>query len=124
MASWERVSEAEATLAAAERLFSSRALWRLGRDRGLYVPLPSPQEAAYHHLTTVEHAHLERLKARSIWGTPARVGALLRALAAELEVEEVAILSTVHDPAARQRSYTLLAEEFGLTANPVATAVY
>ncbi len=111
------------TAAAAEQLFSSRALWRLGRDRGLYVPLPSPEEAAHYDFTAAERAHLERLRTRSIWGTPARVGALLRALAAELEVEEVAILSTVHDPAARQRSYTLLAEEFGLTANPVATAM-
>jgi luciferase family oxidoreductase group 1 len=117
---WAVTAETEA---AAEQLFSSRALWRLGRDRGLYLPLPSPAEAANHHFTAPERAHLERLKARSIWGTPARVGAVLRALAAELEVEEVAILSTVHDPAARQRSYTLLAEEFGLTANPVATAV-
>jgi luciferase family oxidoreductase group 1 len=116
---WAVTAETEA---AAEQLFSSRAFWRLGRDRGLYVPLPSPEEAAQHPFTAAERAHLERLKARSIWGTPARVGTLLRALAAESEVQEVAILSTVHDPLARQRSYTLLAEEFGLTANPVARA--
>ena len=30
----------------AERLFSSRALARLWRDRGIYAPLPSPEEAA------------------------------------------------------------------------------
>ena len=99
---------------AAERLFSSRAMWRLGRDRGLFVPLPSPEEAARHHFTDSERAYVERLKERAIWGTAARVGARLRALAAELQVEEIAILTTVHDPEARRRSYTLLAEEFGL----------
>ena len=38
----------------------------------------------------------------------------LRALAAEHSVEEIAILTTLHDPEARQRSYALLAREFGL----------
>jgi luciferase family oxidoreductase group 1 len=116
---WAVAGETEAE---AERLFSSRAMWRLGRDRGLFLPLPSPEEAAAHHFTDAERAHVARVKERAIWGTPARVGARLRALAAELGVEEVAILTTVYDPAARRRSYTLLAEEFGLTAEPVASA--
>jgi alkanesulfonate monooxygenase SsuD/methylene tetrahydromethanopterin reductase-like flavin-dependent oxidoreductase (luciferase family) len=97
-------------------------MWRLGRDRGLFVPLPSPEEAARHRFTDSERAHVERLKERSIWGTAARVGARLRALAADLDVEEIAILTTVHDPAARRRSYTLLAEEFGLAPDPRAAA--
>jgi hypothetical protein len=44
------------------------------------------------------------------------VGAKLRALAAEHGVDEIAILTTLHDPEARRRSYTLLAQEFGLQA--------
>ena len=32
----------------------------------------------------------------------------------EQELSEIAVLTTVHDPVARRRSYTLLAEEFGL----------
>lgn len=102
------------TEAEAELLFSSRAMWRLGRDRGLFLPLPSPDEAARHRFTDSERAHVARLKERAIWGTAAQVGTRLRALAAELEVEEIAILTTVHDPDARRRSYTLLAEEFAL----------
>jgi luciferase family oxidoreductase group 1 len=101
----------------AERLFSSRAMWRLGRDQGLFVPLPSPEEAARHRFTDRERAHVERLKERAIWGTAARVGARLRALAGELDVEEVAVLTTVHNPEARRRSYTLLAAEFELEAD-------
>ena len=97
---------------AAEYLFGSRAMWRLGRDRGLFVPLPSPEEAARHRFTKSEQEHVARLKQRAIWGSPARVGARLRTIAAELEVDEVAVLTTVYDPEARRRSYTLLAEEF------------
>ncbi len=103
---------------AAERLFSSRAMSRLARDRGLVVALPSPEEAARHPFTASERAHVDRLKERGIWGTAAQVGATLRTLAAELQVDEIAILTTVHDPTARRRSYTLLAEEFSLQAAP------
>ncbi len=74
----------------AEHLFGSRAMWRLGRDRGLFLPLPSPEEAARHRYTKSEHEHVARLKERAIWGSPARVGARLRAITAELEVAEVA----------------------------------
>jgi hypothetical protein len=49
-----------------------------------------------------------------LYGTPAVVGGKLRALAAEHGVEEIAILTTLHDPEARRRSYTLLAQEFEL----------
>ncbi len=106
----------------AEYLFGSRAMWRLGRDRGLFVPLPSPEEAARHRYTKSELEHVARLKDRAIWGSPARVGARLRTIAAELEVDEVAVLTTVFDPEARRRSYTLLAREFGLTAEAVPAA--
>lgn len=116
---WAVAGETEAE---AELLFSSRALWRLGRDRSLFLPLPSPEEAAAHRFTESERAHVAQLKARAIWGTAARVGARLRALAAGLEVEEIAILTTVHDPEARRRSYTLLADEFALTADAEAAA--
>jgi hypothetical protein len=37
-------------------------------------------------------------------------------------VAEMAILTTVHDSAARRRSYTLLARAFGLAAEGVALA--
>ena len=43
------------------------------------------------------------------------------ALAAAHGAQEVAILSPCHDPAARQRSYRLLAEAFGLSASGTTT---
>ncbi|MEA2740068.1 MAG: hypothetical protein QOH05_3375 [Acetobacteraceae bacterium] len=51
------------------------------------------------------------MRARSFYGTPDVVAGKLRALAAEHGVEEIAILTTLHDPEARRRSYTLLAKE-------------
>ncbi len=102
------------TQAAAERLFSSRALARIWRDRGVFAPLPSPEEAAAHEYSNAEKLKLERLREQSFWGTPDVVAAKLRALAEELQVEEMVVLSTAHDPEARRRSYTLLAREFGM----------
>ncbi len=108
------------TVAEAEHLFASRALWRLGRDRGVYAALPSPEEAAVYPYSEVERTRIARLRARAICGTPDVVAAQLRALAGEHGVEEIAVLTTVHDPEARRRSYTLLAREFGLEGSAAA----
>ena len=92
-------------------LFRSREMWRLNRDRGVFTALPSPEEAAAHIVSEREQASLDRLRARSFQGTPDVVAGRLRALAAEHGVEEIAVLTTLHDPEARRRSYTLLANE-------------
>ena len=70
-------------------------------------------------MLVLEKARIERLRQRALFGTPDVVGTKLQALAAEHQVEEIAILTTLHDPAARRRSYALLAEEFGLLAPEV-----
>jgi luciferase family oxidoreductase group 1 len=110
------------TAAEAERLFSSRALARLWRDRGIYAPLPSPEEAAAEQHSPDELARLERHRERGLFGTPDVLGAKLRDLAARLGVEDVAVLSAAHNPVARRRSYELLAAEFSLTAERVSLA--
>ena len=107
---------AAGTEAEAARLFASRALQRLRRDRGEFTPLPSPEEALAEEHSESERLRIERMRARAFWGTPGQVGAKLRATAAEHEVEEIAVLTTVHDSEARRRSYALLAREFGLVA--------
>lgn len=116
---WALAAENEAE---AERLFSSRALWRLGRDRGVFVPLPSPEEAAVYAYSEGELASIARLRETALFGTARMVAERLRELAAAHDVAEVALLTTVHDPAARRRSYTLLAAEFGLRSEQVALA--
>jgi len=102
------------TEAEAERLFSSRALWRIFRDRGQFPPLPSPEEAASYPYTEADRERIGRMRGRAIFGTGPRVAERLFALARDLRVEEVAVLTTVHDPEARRRSYALLAEEVAL----------
>jgi luciferase family oxidoreductase group 1 len=99
-----------ATEAEAWRLYKSRELWRLSRDRGVFPPLPSVEEAEAHQYSPEERARLDRQKARAIVGAPDQVMAKLEAVAAAHGVEEVAVLTPCHDPAARQASYRLLAE--------------
>ena len=113
---------AAATAADAEYLFASRALWRLGRDRGIYAALPSPEEALAHDYTEGERTRIARLRTRALAGTAPEVAAQLRALAAMHDVSEIAVLTTVHDAAARQHSYTLLAAEFALADQVPAAA--
>jgi luciferase family oxidoreductase group 1 len=108
---WAVAAETEAEAA---RLFSSREISRLNRDKGVFEALPSPKEAAAYILSDGDKARVERLRARSFYGTPDVVGGQLRALAEEHQVEEIAILTTLHQPDARRRSYALLAEEFGM----------
>ncbi|WP_428486122.1 LLM class flavin-dependent oxidoreductase [Rhodopila sp.] len=95
-------------------LFRSREMWRLGRDRGIFTALASPEEAAAQPFSEAEQARIEQLRTRSFYGTPDVVGTKLRAMADFHGVEEIAVLTTLHDPEARRRSYTLLAREFEL----------
>jgi luciferase family oxidoreductase group 1 len=97
--------------------FRSREAWRLGRDRGVFAALPSPDEAAARGYSDSEQARIDRLRARALYGTPDVVGTKLRVLAEQHGVEEIAILTTLHDPDARRRSYMLLAKEFALAGS-------
>ncbi|MDE2335212.1 MAG: LLM class flavin-dependent oxidoreductase [Rhodospirillales bacterium] len=103
-------SEAEA-----ERLFASRALWRLGRDRGIYAPLPTVAEALAHTYSDAERSRVEALRRQAILGTGDAVVQQLRDLAVSLGIEEIAILTTVAEPEARRQSYALIAAAAGLT---------
>ena len=98
--------------------FRSREMWRLNRDRGIFTALLSPEEAAERTLSDSDQARLERLRAGAFYGTPDVVAAKLNALAAAHGVEEIAILTTLHDPEARRRSYELLARAMIPPADP------
>lgn len=98
--------------AEAERLFAPRALWRLGRDRGVYTALPTAEEAAAYPYSEADRVRIARTRAQAFFGETARVAAALRALAAAHDVTEIAILTTIPEPEARLRSYALLAEAF------------
>ncbi len=106
------------TEAEAWRLFRSRELWRLSRDRGIYPPLPSVAEAEAYPYTPAELARIAAMRATALVGAPEQVVARLRALAAAEGADEVAVLTPCHDAAARQASYRLVAE-----ANAASVAV-
>ena len=99
-----------ATEAEAWRLFRSRELWRLGRDKGVYAPLPSVEAAEAYDYSAADMARIERIRERGIVGDPQQVAAKLKALGTSLGVQEVAVLTACHDPMARRESYRLLAE--------------
>jgi alkanesulfonate monooxygenase SsuD/methylene tetrahydromethanopterin reductase-like flavin-dependent oxidoreductase (luciferase family) len=71
-------------------------------------------------MSEAERERLARAKAQALSGTPGDVAQRLRALAREMQVDEVAITSTAFDPVARQKSYQLLAAAFGLNETRIA----
>lgn len=91
-----------------------RERWRLDRQRGLLGPLKTPEAVASAGFTAEEWPQVDALRARAFVGTAARVGQQLRALAAELQLDELVVNTWAHDPEVRRRSYALLAREFDL----------
>lgn len=102
------------TAAQAARLYAPREVWRAERERGRYVPLPSPEEAAAYPFTEAEQLRNAALHARAFFGTPDLVKQRLDIVAAQLGAQELAIVTATHDPVDRHRSLTLLAEAYGL----------
>jgi luciferase family oxidoreductase group 1 len=93
----------------------SRDRWRVDRNRGVFGPLRSPDEVAARGFQPADAPVLRTLRERAFVGTAAQVGAKLRALAADYGLSELVVNTWAHDPAVRRRSYTLLAQEFGLS---------
>ena len=98
----------------AERLALSMDLNRLRRDRGQYLPLPSVEEAQAYPFTDSERASIARNRSRFFVGSPATVLAKLQPLIAASQADELMIITAVYDHEARKRSYSLLADAFGL----------
>jgi alkanesulfonate monooxygenase SsuD/methylene tetrahydromethanopterin reductase-like flavin-dependent oxidoreductase (luciferase family) len=104
------------TPAQAQKLLTAREHWRVGFEKGLRVPLVSPEKAAGHPYTPAEQATLERLRAAAFAGSAVQVAGRLRELGERLELDEIVINTWTYDPEARRHSYALLAEAFELHA--------
>jgi luciferase family oxidoreductase group 1 len=107
----------------AERLAAStRVLIRRIRLGGVRGPVPTPEEALKEFENAGEDADPLAWDAsewpRYIVGAPAKVSATLNDMAHELHVDELMILTIIHDHSARVHSYELLAESFGLARRP------
>src|SRR5690349_82218 len=108
------------TDAAAEKLASSMDLNRLRRDRGQYLPLPSPEEALAYPYTEADRASIARNRSRLFVGNPATVMAKLQPMIDVSKPDELMVISAVFDHEARKKSYSLLAEAFGLAKQKAA----
>ena len=100
----------------AQRLASSADLSALRRSRGVYGPLPSPEEAAAQEYGPQDLAFIRRNRARLFVGTPDSVRDQLLELAGSVQADEIMLTAAVHDHQARKHSFRLLAEAFGLPA--------
>jgi alkanesulfonate monooxygenase SsuD/methylene tetrahydromethanopterin reductase-like flavin-dependent oxidoreductase (luciferase family) len=107
----------------ARHLLKTREHWRIGFERGLRLPLVSPEEAAATAYDEADQARIAALRRRAIVGTAEQVAARLHALGAQLDLDEIVVNTWTHDPAARRHSYTLLAQAFGLTGLPSGQAL-
>jgi luciferase family oxidoreductase group 1 len=108
------------TDAEAEKLASSMDLNRLRRDRGQYLPLPSVEEALAYHYTDAERASIMRNRSRLFVGSPATLLAKLQPMITASQPDELMIITAVYDHDARKKSYSLLADAFGLSSKAAA----
>ena len=102
------------TDAEAEKLASSMDLNRLRRDRGQFLPLPSVEEALAYSYTDAERASIMRNRSRLFVGSPATIQSKLQPMLDAAKPDELMIITAVYDHDARKKSYSLLADAFGL----------
>lgn len=95
------------------RLFASRERARLDRQVGRFGPLLPPEDAV-RPCTEAEETYRGELRRKALVGTAPQVAARLRALAGELQVDELVVITWTWDAQAQRRSYELLAREFAL----------
>jgi luciferase family oxidoreductase group 1 len=104
---WALAADTEAD---ARHLLMTREHWRVGFEKGLRTPLVSPEAAAAHRYSEAERSIIRSLRERAIVGTADQVALKLTELAAVFDLDEIVINTWTHDPAARHRSYELIAQ--------------
>ncbi len=100
----------------ARRLLKSREYWRVGFEKGIRLPLVSPEEAAGFDYAPADMERIDALRRKAFVGTGEHVAQRLRDEAQRFELDELVIVTWTFDAAARRRSYELLAEAFSLTS--------
>ncbi|MBV5270915.1 MAG: LLM class flavin-dependent oxidoreductase [Afipia sp.] len=98
----------------ADRIASSADLNRLLRDRGQYKPLPSIEEAQAYPYTDAERAAIARNRSRMFVGSKQTVMEKIAPLIEASRPDEVMMITATYDHEARKRSYSLLADAFGI----------
>jgi luciferase family oxidoreductase group 1 len=93
--------------------FSSRARFRLLRDRGIFSALEPPAAALSHPYTEGELARIAEQRKTAFVGTGPQVAERIDELARRLDVQEMAVVTWAYDEGARRQSYRLLAKAMG-----------
>lgn len=97
----------------ARELAMSLALGVVRMRAGRPGPLPTPAEAAAHDYAPHEQDQVRRYLRAQVLGDPASVAGQIRALAAATGADEVMVMTSVHDHAARLGSYERIAAALG-----------
>ena len=114
------------TEAEARRLYTSAQLHiRRIRLEGKRLPVPTPEQAIA-ELANPEFDSEAVARGAGEWpryvvGAPEQVRDELQRMAASLQVEEIMIIAVMHDYQARQKSYRLIAEVFGIVPRTTAS---
>jgi len=96
----------------AERLASSMQLSWVRLRSGRPSKIPSPETALAYRYSAQEAALAGAYRQLQIVGTPPTVRERIEALVRRTQADEVMVTTVTHDPAARLRSYRLLAAAF------------
>ena len=96
----------------ADRLMSTRDLFRLRADKGHLAPIPTIEESLSYPYTDAERKHVLESRARTIYGAPKTVKKKINELSDLYKNNEFLILTACPDFESRKRSYELLAEAF------------
>jgi luciferase family oxidoreductase group 1 len=102
----------------AQHHFTSRARFRLLRDRGTFGPLEAPDIAAAYDYTDAERARLTEYRRTAFVGTGAQVAERIHDLAQRMQAAEMAIVTWAFDEQVRVKSYQLIAKALGVTPHP------
>lgn len=98
------------------RLFASRERSRVDRQSGRFEPLQPPEQAP-RAWTEAEEVFRRELRRKALVGTGQQVAQKLRALAEELQLDELVVITWTWDPLAQRRSYELLAQACGSSSS-------
>jgi luciferase family oxidoreductase group 1 len=104
-------SEAEA-----DRLATTIDLNFVRRQRGEYLPLASPEEAAAFPFSPTDRERIGQNRARVFTGTAASIRHRLDPLIEATGADELMVTTMIYDHEARRHSYEVLAQVFGLSA--------
>ena len=96
----------------ADRLMSTRDLFRLRADKGHFAPISTNEESLSYPYTDAERKHVLETHARTIYGPPKTVKKKINELSDLYKNNEFLVLTACPDFESRKRSYELLAEAF------------